>query len=44
MDERNGNLYFVTADFTTTTTTAASSKEQRVDHPNSFAVLPFRAL
>lgn len=42
MDERNGNLYFVTAD--STTTTDAAGKETQVYHPNSFVVLTYKAL
>ncbi|WP_129775874.1 YncE family protein [Peristeroidobacter soli] len=42
MDERNGNLYFVTAD--STTTTDANGKENQVYHPNSFVVLTYKAL
>ncbi len=41
MDERNGNLYFVTADSTTTT---ENGKEKQVYHPNSFVVLTYKAL
>ncbi|HEY5757256.1 MAG TPA: hypothetical protein VIU34_15605 [Steroidobacter sp.] len=41
MDERNGNLYFVTAD---STTTLENGKEKQVYHPNSFVVLTYKAL
>jgi hypothetical protein len=36
MDERNGDVCFVTVD--SATTTGANSKERRGDHPNSCAV------
>ncbi len=42
MDERNGNLYFVTAD--STTTRAANGEEKQVYHPNSFVVLTYQPL
>ena len=38
MDERNGNLYLVTADSTT------DSKEKQVYHPNTFVVLTYKPL
>jgi hypothetical protein len=41
MDERNGNLYFVTAD---STTTLENGKEKQVYHPNSFVVLTYKPL
>jgi hypothetical protein len=42
MDERNGNLYFVTAD--STTTKDAKGEEKQVYHPNSFVVLTYKPI
>lgn len=42
MDERNGNLYFVTAD--STMTKDASGQEKQVYHPNSFVVLTYKPI
>lgn len=42
MDERNGNLYLVTAD--STTTTDAKGNDKQVYHPNSFVVLTYKPI
>jgi hypothetical protein len=43
MDERNGNLYLVTADSTTSKPDAAGNARQ-VYHPNSFVVLTYKPI
>ncbi|HWK48482.1 MAG TPA: hypothetical protein VNR40_01285 [Steroidobacter sp.] len=42
MDERNGKLYFVTAD--STTTTDAKGEAKQAYHPNSFVVLAYKPI